>query len=189
MRLAAARRLVAALLLVAPPATAEPVYATRQMVATANPHATEAALAMLRAGGSAVDAAVAAQAALSVAEPHASGVFGGAILLVWDEAAGALRGYDGLASAPAASADRLTADGVGPASAARSGRAVAVPGTMAALALAHRRHGRLPWAQLFGPAVTLAEAGLPMPAYLHQVLRARRVELRRIPEIRLLYFD
>lgn len=180
---------LAALALLAVPAAAEPARATRQMAATASPHATEAALAMLRAGGSAVDAAVAAQAALSVAEPHASGMLGGAFLLVWDQGAGRLRYYEGIASAPAASADRLTAGGIGPASVARSGRAVAVPGTVAVLAMAHAAHGRLPWAELFAPAIRLAEEGFALPPYLHQVLRNRAAELRRVPAIRALYFD
>ncbi|MBU8544672.1 MULTISPECIES: gamma-glutamyltransferase family protein [Roseomonadaceae] len=183
------RRLVLAFLLLATPLAAEPVRATRQMAATASPHATEAALAMLRAGGSAVDAAVAAQAALSVAEPHASGLLGGGFLLAWDQAAGRLRYYEGIAGAPAASADRLTAGGIGPATIARSGRAVAVPGAIAALALAHAAHGRLPWAELFAPAIRLAEDGFPLPPYLHQVIRNRAVELRRVPAIRALYFD
>ncbi len=183
------RRLLALLLLAATPAAAEPVRATRQMAATASPHATDAALAMLRAGGGAVDAAVAAQAALSVVEPHASGLLGGAFLLVWDQAQGRLRFYEGIASAPAASADRLTAGGIGPASAARSGRSVAVPGNIAALALAHDAHGKLPWASLFAPAIALAEQGFPLPPYLHQAIRARAAELRRVESLRALYFD
>jgi len=188
------RRLILAIALLAAPlplasAAGEPVRASRQMAATASPHATEAALAMLRAGGSAVDAAIAAQAALSVVEPHASGLLGGAFVMVWDQAAGRLRYYEGIARAPAASADRLTAGGVGPATVARSGRAVAVPGAVAALALAHAAHGRLPWADLFAPAIRLAEDGFPLPPYLHQVLRNRAAELARVPAIRALYFD
>lgn len=183
------RRLIFAALLLAAPAAAEPARATRQMAATASPHATAAALTMLRAGGSAVDAAIAAQAALSVAEPHASGLLGGAFVLVWDQAATRLHYYEGIASAPAASADRLTAGGVGPATVARSGRAVAVPGAVAALALAHAAHGRLPWAELFAPAIQLAEDGFPLPPYLHQVLRNRAAQLARVPAIRALYFD
>ncbi|WP_191083386.1 gamma-glutamyltransferase family protein [Roseococcus microcysteis] len=192
------RLILAALLLLAAPAAvvplaasaaAEPARATRQMAATASPHATAAALTMLRAGGSAVDAAIAAQAALSVVEPHASGLLGGAFVMVWDQAAGRLRYYEGIASAPAASADRLVAGGIGPATAARSGRAVAVPGAVAALAMAHAAHGRLPWADLFAPAIALAENGFPLPPYLHQVLRNRAAELARVPAIRALYFD
>ena len=183
------RRLLLAFLVLAAPAAAEPARAPRQMVATASPHATEAALAMLRQGGGAVDAAVAAQAMLSVVEPHASGLLGGAFIMAWDQAAGRLRYYEGIASAPAASADRLTAGGVGPATVARSGRAVAVPGAIAALALAHQAHGRLPWADLFAPAIAAAEQGVPLPPYLHVVLRTRAVELRRVPALRALYFD
>jgi gamma-glutamyltranspeptidase/glutathione hydrolase len=183
------RRLLALLLLIAAPAAAEPVRAGRHMAATASPQATAAALTMLRGGGSAIDAAIAGAAMLSVVEPHASGLFGGAVLLAWDEAARELRAYDGIAAAPAGSADRLTAGGVGVATVARSGRAVAVPGAMAALALAHARHGRLPWAALFQPAIAAAEDGVPLPPYLAQVLRARAADLRRVPELRALFFD
>jgi len=183
------RRLLAALLLATTPAFAEPARAPRQMVATASPHATAAALATLRAGGTAIDAAVTAQAVLSVAEPHASGLLGGAFVLVWDEGQRRLRFYEGIASAPAASADRLTAGGVGPATVARSGRSVAVPGAIAALALAREAHGRLHWAELIAPAIALAENGFPLPPYLAQVIRARAAELRRVPALRALYFD
>jgi gamma-glutamyltranspeptidase/glutathione hydrolase len=183
------RRLLIALLLAASPAAAEPARAPRQMVATASPHATQAALSILREGGTAVDAAIAAQAALSVVEPHASGLFGGAFVLVWDEGQRRLRYYEGIASAPAASLDRLTAGGVGPATVARSGRAVAVPGAIAALALAREAHGRLHWAELIAPAIALAENGFPLPPYLAQVIRARAAELRRVPALRALYFD
>lgn len=183
------RRWLLGFLLFAAPLAAEPARHPARMAATASPHATEAALGILRAGGGAVDAAIAAQAMLSVVEPHASGLLGGGFLLVWDQAGGRLRFYEGIAAAPAASADRLTAGGVGAASVARSGRAVAVPGVMAALALAHDRHGRLPWAALFAPAIAAAEQGVPLPPYLAQVIRTRAAELRRVPALRALYFD
>lgn len=176
-------------ILFAPPAGAEPARHASRMVATASPHATAAALAMLGAGGSAVDAAIAAQAVLSVVEPHASGIHGGALLLVWDQAQGRLRFYEGIASAPAASPASLVEGGLRVAAVERSGRAVAVPGAIAALALAHGQHGRLAWAGLFAPAIALAEQGFPLPPYLAQVLRNRAAELRAVPALRALYFD
>jgi gamma-glutamyltranspeptidase/glutathione hydrolase len=169
-----------------------PTRATRQMVATAHPLASQAGLDILRAGGSAADAAVAVQAMLSVVEPNASGLLGGALLLHWDGAARQLQGYEGLAAAPAAAAARLTEnpDGtrIGAATVARSGRSVGVPGTLRLLAMVHADHGRLPWRDLFASAIRVAEEGFPLPPTLHRVLAARPLQLARDPEIRALFF-
>src|SRR5687767_9218434 len=89
------------LLLLALPAAAQPAAeARRHMVAAPHPMAVEAGLAMLRAGGHAVDAAIAAQAMLTLVEPHASGLGGGALLLHWDAAARDLSAWDGRETAP-----------------------------------------------------------------------------------------
>src|SRR5690606_18865435 len=159
-----------AIVAVAPPAFAadRPVRAERQMVVTANPHATEAGIEILRAGGSAVDAAIAVQLVLSLVEPQSSGVGGGAFMLVYDapdagEGAVAssarpaeLIAYEGREAAPAAATPDmfLNEDGtpMSFAQAAAGGLAVGVPGVMRMLEMAHREHGRLPWADLFAPA-------------------------------------
>ncbi|MCQ4158694.1 gamma-glutamyltransferase family protein [Roseomonas sp. GC11] len=158
-------------------AQAQPVTAQRQMAATANPLATEVALRVLREGGSAVDAAIAGQMVLAVVEPQASGLGGGSLLLVWDAARRDLAYYEGLASAPAGLPQDYAHDAQGqpiPAEAlARSGRVVGVPGTLRTLALAHARHGRLPWPRLFQEAIALARDGFALPRYLHAVLRAQ----------------
>lgn len=170
---------------------AEATRATRQMVAAAHPAAAQAGLDMLRAGGSAIDATVAAQAVLSLVEPHASGLFSGGVLLVWDPVALRLLHWDGVAQAPAAATPSLPIDTDGarlPPSVARSGRAVAIPGSVAALEAAHAAQGRLPWASLFAPAIRLAEEGFPMPPYLHAVLTARAAALRANPGFRTLFF-
>jgi gamma-glutamyltranspeptidase/glutathione hydrolase len=148
--------------------------AKSHMVATANPMATEAGLEMLRAGGSAADAAIAIQLVLNLVEPQSSGLGGGAFILYWDAAGRQLRGYDGRETAPAAAtADRFLLDGR-PRSfndAVLGGLSVGVPGTLSALEALHRRHGRLPWAQLFAPAIRLAADGFRVPSRLHLLLR------------------
>ena len=148
-----------------------------QIAATAHPLATRAALRMLERGGTAVDAALAAQMVLGLVEPHASGPGGGTFILMWDATARRLVALDGLARAPARATASLRTDTDGsllPAEPAqRGGRTVGVPGTMAAFAEAHRQAGRLPWAELFAPAIEAAEQGFAMPPYLHAVLSNR----------------
>jgi len=122
-------------------------------VAAANPYAVEAGLAILRAGGSAVDAAVAVQAALGLVEPQSSGIGGGAFLLHYDAASGRVTAYDGREAAPAGATPDMFLDAAGQplpyADAVTSGRATGVPGAMAMLGLAHERHGKLSWSALF----------------------------------------
>ncbi|MFP6745579.1 MAG: gamma-glutamyltransferase [Alphaproteobacteria bacterium] len=157
-----------------PAQSGEPARAKHYMIATANPHASQAGLAMLRRGGSAVDAAIAAQLVLNLVEPQSSGIGGGAFMLAYDAEARAVHAYDGRETAPAAVTPDLflTADGepMGFYDAVIGGRAVGVPGLVAMLEMAHRRHGRLPWAALFEPAITLAEAGFAVSPRLHQLI-------------------
>jgi gamma-glutamyltranspeptidase/glutathione hydrolase len=145
----------------------------RAVAATAHPLASWAALTMLHAGGSAIDAAVAAQAVLTAVEPNASSLGGGALILA--ATGGRVHAFEGLSAAPAEVTDRLGRDFDGrivPADrAAFGGRTVGVPGALKALALAHGRFGRLGWASLFEPAVALAEQGYPLSPYLLRTLR------------------
>ena len=144
------RRLFAAclvLLIVAPAVrAAEPARATKYMAVTANPLATEAALKALRAGGSAIDAAIAAQMVLTLVEPQSSGIGGGAFLVHFDKKAGRTASYDGRETAPAAARpDRFLDKDGKPLSyfdAVVGGRSVGVPGTLRVLELAHRQHGK-----------------------------------------------
>lgn len=144
----------------------------RAAIATAHPLASWAGLEMLRAGGSAVDAAVAAQAVLTAVEPNASGIGGGALVVVAD--GGAVHAIEGLSAAPAQVTDRLERDFDGRAvpaeRAAFGGRTVGVPGALRALEAAHRRWGKLPWAMLFGPAIELSSEGYPLSPYLLRAL-------------------
>ncbi len=145
----------------------------RAAAATANPLASWAACTMLQAGGSAVDAAVAAQAVLTAVEPNASGIGGGAILLVARD--DAVTAIDGLSMSPGRVTERLDRDFDGrivPAERATfGGRTAGVPGALRALELAHHQFGVLPWADLFAPAIALCEDGYPMSAYLLRALR------------------
>lgn len=133
------------------------------MVATANAHATEAALEILREGGSAADAAIAAELVLGLVEPQSSGIGGGGFLLAYDAAREAIAGYDGRERAPmgATPAMFLQANGRPMAflDAQASGRSIGTPNLIAMLKLVHDDHGRLPWARLFEPAIRLAENG------------------------------
>ena len=153
------------------------------MVAAANPHAARAGVEMLRAGGSALDAAIAAQMVLNLVEPQSSGIGGGAFLLHWDETARRLAAYDGRETAPAAARPGrfLRADGAPMTlrEAIESGRAVGVPGVLRMLELAHRKHGRLPWARLFEPAIRLAEEGFAVSPRLHRLIASDALLARR----------
>lgn len=132
------------------------------MVSAANPYATDAGLAMLRAGGSAVDAAIAVQLVLGLVEPQSSGLGGGAFLLHWHAGRQELRTYDGRETAPAtATPDRFLKAGrpMPFDEAVNSGLSIGTPGVVRLLEAAHRQHGRLPWARLFEPAIALADGG------------------------------
>ena len=132
------------------------------MVAAANPHAVAAAMTMLERGGHAVDAAIAAHAVLGLVEPQSSGIGGGGFMLVYERTSRALTFHDGRETAPAgATADMFMRDGkvMDFFEAWQSGLSVGVPGAIALYEVAHRAHGKLPWADLFAPAITLAREG------------------------------
>lgn len=152
--------------------------AQRFMVAAANPLAATAGRDILRAGGSATDAAIAIQLVLNLVEPQSSGIGGGAFLLHWDEAARKVTTLDGRETAPAAATpDRfIGADGkpMRFLDAVLGGRSVGVPGTLKLLEEAHQRWGRLPWAQVIAPAIRLAEEGFPISPRLNGLLSGER---------------
>lgn len=160
------------------------------MVVTANTHATTAAIAMLRKGGSAMDAAIAAQAVLGLVEPQSSGFAGGTFLLYHDGES--IISIDGRETAPFNARANRFLDGNGRPmdfhAAIRSGLGVGVPGVLAALDEGHRRHGRLPWRELFAPAIDLARNGFPVSPRL-QALIARDPLLRESPSTRGYFFD
>ncbi|WP_434609566.1 gamma-glutamyltransferase [Pseudomonas sp. D2-30] len=149
-------------------------HADKHMAAAANPLAAQAGREMLRRGGSAIDAAIAMQAVLTLVEPQSSGIGGGAFIVLWDGKA--VRTYDGRETAPAGATEKLfiQADGKPmPFTAAQiGGRSVGTPGVLRALELAHRKHGRLKWATLFEPAIVLAEQGFRISPRLHSMIAA-----------------
>ena len=164
----------------------------RVAVTTAHPLATEAALKMLQQGGSAVDAAIAAQLMLGLVESQSSGLGGGTFLMHWDAARKSLTSLDGLAAAPQKTTPSLTTDEDGSqlpyAAMSRGGRSAGVPGTLPMLAKAHAKFGKLPWPSLFAPAIEAAAKGFPMPAYMHQILSTSSAA-KDHPDMLSLYFD
>mgnify|MGYP002621024363 CR=1 FL=1 len=149
------------------------VTASRFMLASANPLATQAGYDVLRKGGSAVDAAIATQLVLTLVEPQSSGLGGGAFIMVYQAAEDTLRAYDGRDAAPAAARpDRFMRNGkpMPIREAINSGLSVGTPGLLRVMELAHQRHGKLPWAELFQPAIDLAERGFPVSPRLHALL-------------------
>lgn len=157
--------------------TDKPSWATRRFaVAAANPLATDAGYQVLKAGGSAIDAAIAVQMVLGLVEPQSSGIGGGAFLLHWDGRA--VEAFDGRETAPAAATETLflKPDGTPMAfyDAVVGGRSVGVPGTLRMLELAHGQHGKLRWSQLFEPAITLAEQGFRVSPRLHTLLKSEQ---------------
>ncbi len=160
---AAMTLLLAACAAAPPPPAASPPARGEAMATAANPHAVEAALEMLRAGGSAVDAAIAAELVLGLVEPQSSGIGGGGFLLFYDAESEDIVGYDGRERAPAGATATMFLDARGRAmdflNAQASGRSIGVPGLVAMFKLAHDEHGALPWAAVFEPAIRLADNG------------------------------
>ncbi len=152
----------------------ERAVAQKFMVAAAHPLATQAGYEILARGGSAVDAAIAVQMVLGLVEPESSGIGGGAFLLHWSQAERKVRSYDGRETAPAAARpDRFA--GMSFEQARTGGHAVGVPGVIRMLELAHERHGRLAWAELFQPAIRAAEDGFVLSPRLYALLQGEQL--------------
>ncbi len=166
-------------------------HAAHYMASTANPWATRAAAGILARGGSAADATVAAQMVLNLVEPQSSGIGGGAFIVAIDPRDGRVRSYDGRETAPAqAQPGRFLQDGrpMDFREAVNSGRSVGVPGVLRALHLLHEAQGRLPWAELFEPAIRLAREGFPVSPRLHALLSGDQA-LRRQPAAARYFYD
>lgn len=173
--------------------SATTVYSDKDMAVTANPLASNAAADILARGGSAVDAAIAAQMVLNVVEPQSSGIGGGGFLLVYDERTRRLRVFDGRETSPKAVDEKLFTSGNGKRlkffDAVDSGLSVGVPGLLRMLDLAHRGHGRLPWPELFRPAIALAEDGFEVSPRLHKSIKSALSRIRRAPAAAAYFLD
>jgi len=162
--------------------------AGNMMVSAANPHAANAGLDILRAGGSAVDAALAVQLVLTLVEPQSSGIGGGGFLMHFDAATKTVTAYDGRETAPAAATPDLFLDENGEPrkffDAVMGGKSVGVPGILRLFELVHREHGRLPWAEMFEPGIALAEKGFEISPRLHFLLEWDLSRLAEFPGTR-----
>ncbi|MFT3817674.1 MAG: gamma-glutamyltransferase family protein [Rubrivivax sp.] len=149
-------------------------YSSKYMVVANTPLATKAGCDILRAGGTAVDAAVAVQAVLGLVEPQSSTIAGSAFMLYYDAATKQVTAYDGREAAPAAATgyyltrqDQSNASSPAPVpSARRSGRSIGVPGVMRMLEMAHNEHGKVRWIRLFDNGIQLASGGFVIPSRL-----------------------
>ena len=162
------------------------------VVVTANPRASQAAAAVLKAGGSAVDALVSAQAVLAVVEPQSSGLAGGGFLMHWDARQQQLQVLDGREVAPLSSRpDDLLQPSGEPLpwrEATSRPEAIGVPGTVALLWDVHQQHGRLPWATTLQPAIRLARDGFhPSPRLRRSIGIAQHIGVDHSPAFQALY--
>jgi gamma-glutamyltranspeptidase/glutathione hydrolase len=163
-----------------------PTWQAGAMIAAANPMAVEAGLDVLKAGGTAVDAAIAVQAMLGLVEPQSSGIGGGAFMLHYDARTGDVVAYDGREVAPrGATPDMFLGPDGKPLpfpDAVKTGRSIGVPGAVAMLEMAHREHGRLPWTRAWEPAIAMAEKGFAVPPRMATVIRQAQAFTQLAPD-------
>ncbi|MFG0320211.1 MAG: gamma-glutamyltransferase family protein [Planctomycetota bacterium JB042] len=150
-------------------------FSPRGMVSTAHHRATDAGVEMLKRGGNAVDAAVAAAFALGVCEPQASGLGGQTLMLIHLAESGKTFALDGSSLAPS----RATADSLPPEVRLRGYRASTVPSTPSTLDWARREYGSLPLTDVLAPAIALAEEGFQVSELLHSLIVREKTHLRR----------
>lgn len=163
------------------------------MVAAANPYASEAGAAILRQGGNAIDAMVTTQLVLGLTEPQSSGIGGGAFLVYWDAEKDRLTTFDGRETAPFAATPRLfqTPEGQPLAffDAVVGGRSVGTPGTVMLMWRTHQRYGKLPWRDLFSPAIKLAKDGFLVSPRLATLIANDQERLKRWKDTEAYFFN
>ncbi|HPY40579.1 MAG TPA: gamma-glutamyltransferase family protein, partial [Thiolinea sp.] len=161
------------------------VKAKEFMVVSANPHASQAGLDILKAGGSAADAAIAIQLMLGLVEPQSSGLGGGGILLYWDNTAKKLIALDGRETAPKAIKPEIFLDKDGKPlqfmDAVVGGRSVGTPGTVRLLEHLHKNYGKLAWADLFKAPIALAEKGFAVTPHMAEQIASSAESLAKFP--------
>jgi gamma-glutamyltranspeptidase/glutathione hydrolase len=168
-----------------------PGVSAHHIIAAASPYAAEAGRAMLRQGGSAVDAAIAAQLVLTLVEPESSGIGGGAFMMVYDPKTKKTLSFDGRETAPASATPGMF---LGPDGKPRAhfdpipgGLSTGVPGVIAMFDMAHKRYGKLPWAKLFEPAIRLAGGGFKVSRKLARELRELNF-VGKMPDMKKYFF-
>lgn len=173
----------------------QPVLAKHYMVVTANPLASKAGCDVLKAGGTAVDAAVAVQMVLGLVEPQSSGLGGGAFMMYYDAATKKVQSYDGRETTPAAATENYLrwiddATRSNPLPSARaSGRSIGVPGAVRLLGLAHADHGRLPWKGLFDAGIGLATNGFQISGRMADAIAGAQPNFLRDAEAARTYLN
>lgn len=178
-----------------PPAAPPAEAPSEAMAATANHYATDAAAQILREGGSAVDAAIAAEAVLGLVEPQSSGIGGGGFMVFYNGQTREIGAYDGRERAPAGASATMFLDANGQPmnflDARASGLSIGTPLVVAMLKLAHEDHGRLPWARLFEPAIQLATNGFAVSPRLNMLVTysGARERLKEDRAARAYFFD
>ena len=169
------------------PALAREAVSTNATVSAADPRAAQAGQEILRKGGSATDAAIAMMLTLNVVEPHNSGIGGGGFLMHHDGASGLLESIDGRETAPAAARpDRFMGPDGNPLpfiQAWPGGYSAGVPGNLRMAWDAHEKWGKLPWADLFAPAIRYAQDGFDLGERTATALRATQNIWADFPEI------
>ncbi|MBV9043755.1 MAG: gamma-glutamyltransferase [Alphaproteobacteria bacterium] len=183
---------VAALLLAPVAHAADSGLYKKHIISAANPLAAEAGREMMRAGGSAVDAAIAAQLVLTLVEPESSGIGGGAFMMVYDPKTRKVSSFDGRETAPASATPGMF---LGPDGKARQhfdpipgGLSTGVPGVIAMFEMTHKRYGKLPWAKLFEPAIRLADKGFPVGPKLANELKFFAQTMGTMPDMQRYFF-
>lgn len=164
-----------------------------QVVVAAHPLAADAGYRVLQQGGSAIDAAIAVQAMLTLVEPQSSGIGGGAFLLYWDQHQQQLHAYDGREMAPASANAELFLNPDGSPQrwidAVVGGRSVGAPGVLRMLELAHKAHGKRPWDTLFSSSIERAEQGFEVGPRLHGLIaQAVNPGLGHYPQAKAYFF-
>ena len=157
------------------------------IVATSHTLASQAGAQILARGGSAIDAAIAANAVLGVTEPMMNGVGGDLFLIYWDAKTGKLYGLNSSGWAPRGlSIEYLKQKGIFQMPQAGID-SVTVPGAVEGWAKAHARFGKLPWKDLFTPAIYYAEHGYPVPELIHDFWEGDEQVLKQTPEAERIY--